>query len=140
LLFIKEKLIRNPSFAILRDLVILRFQIKMVEFCPDCSGLLRRNNNGGELFLTCRCGYEESLVKNSDDIEKNIAEKKKALEENLIVVPEEEKISVHPKVKKTCSKCGHGIAEAWQEQTRSADEPSTSFFRCLKCKFTWREY
>ncbi|MFX1287916.1 MAG: transcription factor S, partial [Promethearchaeota archaeon] len=26
------------------------------------------------------------------------------------------------------------------EQTRSADEPSTSFFRCLECKHTWREY
>ena len=25
-------------------------------------------------------------------------------------------------------------------QTRSADEPTTRFYRCQKCKFTWREY
>ena len=112
----------------------------MVEFCPDCSGLLRRKNLDGDLFLVCKCGHQQSLERNSDDLKKTVDEKKKALEENLIIVPEDEKISVHPKVKKTCSKCGHTEAEAWQEQTRSADEPSTSFFRCLSCKFTWREY
>ncbi|MCJ7650052.1 MAG: transcription factor S, partial [Candidatus Lokiarchaeota archaeon] len=53
---------------------------------------------------------------------------------------EEDKIIVHPIVSKYCPKCNHKEAEAWQEQTRSADEPSTSFFKCIKCKHTWREY
>jgi DNA-directed RNA polymerase subunit M len=28
----------------------------------------------------------------------------------------------------------------WMLQTRSADEATTQFFRCTKCKHTWRNY
>ncbi|MDP6459515.1 MAG: transcription factor S, partial [Candidatus Hydrothermarchaeota archaeon] len=28
----------------------------------------------------------------------------------------------------------------WLLQTRKADESETRFYRCTKCKFTWREY
>lgn len=113
----------------------------MVEFCPDCSSLLRHTKKKDDKsFLICKCGYEKEKETNKDDIKKVIQKKKDALKENLIVVSEEDKITVNIKVKNTCSKCGHEEAEAWQEQTRSGDEPSTSFFRCLKCKFTWREY
>ena len=38
-----------------------------------------------------------------------------------------------------CPKCGHKEAETWQRQIRGADEPMTHFFRCVKCKYTWRE-
>jgi DNA-directed RNA polymerase subunit M len=37
-----------------------------------------------------------------------------------------------------CSKCGNNQARWWVVQTDSADEPSTQFFRCTKCKHTWR--
>ena len=33
---------------------------------------------------------------------------------------------------------GHGEAVAWMFPTRSADEPTTRFYRCQKCKYTWR--
>ncbi|MHA2124864.1 MAG: transcription factor S, partial [Promethearchaeota archaeon] len=39
-----------------------------------------------------------------------------------------------------CPKCKNKLAETWQTQMRSADEPSTHFFRCTQCKHTWREY
>ena len=39
-----------------------------------------------------------------------------------------------------CDECGNKEAYYWFEQTRSLDEPSTRFFRCTKCKKTWREY
>ncbi len=112
----------------------------MVDFCPECSSLLRRGNVIDKTFLICKCGYEKEFETNADEIKKTIQKKKEALKENLIVVSEEDKISVNLKVKEKCPKCAHKEAEAWQEQTRSGDEPSTSFFRCLKCKFTWREY
>ena len=112
----------------------------MVEFCPECSSLLRKQINSGIFNLVCRCGYQQETQKNESEINKNVQEKKKSLDGNLIVVTEEDKITVNPKVSKVCPKCSHKEAEAWQEQTRSADEPSTSFFRCLKCRFTWREY
>jgi DNA-directed RNA polymerase subunit M len=94
----------------------------------------------GEHYLVCRCGYSRKINNNNDDLETDTLKKKKALEKNLIILSEEDKIAVNPIVIKVCPKCGHKEAEAWQEQTRSADEPSTSFFRCLSCKHTWREY
>jgi DNA-directed RNA polymerase subunit M len=111
----------------------------MVQFCPECSSLLRRKAFNGTFILACRCGYEE-ILKNSFNSSKEIEKKKDALNQNLIIIKEEDKISVHPIVSKYCPKCNHKEAEAWQEQTRSADEPSTSFFKCTKCKHTWREY
>jgi DNA-directed RNA polymerase subunit M len=112
----------------------------MVEFCPECSNLLRKKVADGNKALVCRCGFQKELKITAEEIDKNVRMKKKALGKNLIVVTAEDKISVHPIVKKFCPKCNHKKAEAWQEQTRSADEPSTSFFRCLQCKYTWREY
>jgi DNA-directed RNA polymerase subunit M len=112
----------------------------MVEFCPECSSLLRKKVLDGKTYLACRCGYKKEVEDNLDEMQKSIQEKKQALDENLIVVSDKDKISVHPIVTRQCPKCKHGEAEAWQEQTRSADEPSTSFFRCTKCKNTWREY
>ena len=112
----------------------------MVEFCPECSSLLRKKVVDGVAFLACRCGYKQEVQDDEKDVQEKIKKKKEALSKNLIVVSEEDKISVHPKITKQCPKCKHNEAEAWQEQTRSADEPSTSFFRCVKCKFTWREY
>ncbi len=112
----------------------------MVEFCPECSNLLRKKVYDGNQSLFCRCGFQKELKLSQEEINKNVRLKKKALDKNLIVVTPEDKISVHPIVTKYCPKCNNKKAEAWQEQTRSADEPSTSFFRCIECKHTWREY
>lgn len=112
----------------------------MVEFCPDCSNLLRRHVLNGNKALFCRCGFQKDFALDAEEVKKDTKLKEKALDKNLIVVTQEDKISVHPHVKKFCPKCDSKEAEAWQEQTRSADEPSTSFFRCIECKHTWREY
>ena len=112
----------------------------MVDFCPECSGLLRRQLLDGKGVLVCRCGYKEDHETSDLELQENLQKKKEELEERLIVVKNEDKIIVNIIVLKTCPKCDHHEAEAWQEQTRSADEPSTSFFRCMKCKFTFREY
>jgi DNA-directed RNA polymerase subunit M len=112
----------------------------MVDFCPECSNLLRKRTMNGETYFVCRCGYSRKIEDSKVDLEKDALKKKKALEKNLIILSKEDKIPVNPIVDKYCPKCGYKKAEAWQEQTRSADESSTSFFRCLKCKHTWREY
>ena len=38
------------------------------------------------------------------------------------------------------SECGLGKARFWLVQTRASDEPETKFFKCEKCKHTWRDY
>lgn len=39
----------------------------------------------------------------------------------------------------TCPKCSHKKAYFFQLQTRSADEPMTTFFRCVQCAHRWKE-
>ena len=39
----------------------------------------------------------------------------------------------------TCPKCDHGQAYFMQIQIRSADEPMSTFFKCVKCGNQWRE-
>ena len=57
-----------------------------------------------------------------------------------IGVVREKDTDVFPVVNAICSKCGHKEAYFWTSQTRSGDEAETRFFRCTKCKHTWREY
>jgi len=111
----------------------------MVEFCPECSNLLRKKKIEDSSFLACKCGYERELESDSHKIKENIQKKKKALEENLVILSEDDDISGNPKTRKECSKCGNMEAETWQVQIRSSDEPSTHFFKCTNCKNTWRE-
>ncbi len=45
-----------------------------------------------------------------------------------------------PQLKIDCKQCKNTKAFFWTLQTRSSDEPETKFYRCTKCKNTWREY
>jgi DNA-directed RNA polymerase subunit M/transcription elongation factor TFIIS len=38
----------------------------------------------------------------------------------------------------SCKKCKKNNCEVTQRQTRSADEPATTFVNCLECGFNWR--
>jgi DNA-directed RNA polymerase subunit M len=51
-----------------------------------------------------------------------------------------EDIETRPVIEARCPECEHNEAYYWTQQTRSADEPETRFFKCTKCSHTWREY
>ena len=53
---------------------------------------------------------------------------------------EEDAHGTMPLTDEECPKCKHGKAYYWLVQTRAGDEPETRFFRCEKCKHTWRDY
>lgn len=94
-------------------------------FCK-CGALLKPV--GG--IMKCEdCGYsqEEGIIKDR---------RKKTKE---VEVMEEEQES-HPVGSADCGSCGNDKAFTWSLQTRSSDEPETQFFKCTKCKHTWREY
>jgi len=38
-----------------------------------------------------------------------------------------------------CEKCGSKKIETHQVQTRGADEPMNSYFKCITCGFKWVE-
>ena len=103
-----------------------------MKFCPKCEVKLKKGPSG----LECsKCGYIEG--------EKPTKKKKIITEEpdfSLLAFEGNEGEDTNPTVKIDCEKCGHGEAVAWMFQTRSADEPTTRFYRCQKCKYTWRDY
>ena len=43
-------------------------------------------------------------------------------------------------IKIDSEKCHNQEGVWWSLQTRSADEPETRFYRCVKCNHTWRDY
>ena len=62
------------------------------------------------------------------------------IKENDSVIEKGEDVNTLPTTKAVCPECGHTEASWWLQQTRSADESETRFFKCLKCGHTWREY
>ena len=59
---------------------------------------------------------------------------------DFLVLDENEGKDIMPTIEIECEKCGNNKAVWWMLQTRSADEPTTQFYRCTKCEHTWRNY
>lgn len=101
-----------------------------MRFCPDCEAKLKKQ---GSSLLCPKCGYQESE-------EGKKLKKDEEYESELDILAESEEQETLPTITKECEKCGNNEAIWWMLQTRSADEPTTQFFRCTKCKHTWRDY
>lgn len=108
--------------------------MKGVEFCKKCGNILVPMKKGKAAYMVCRkCSYKTKKIVKDIKI-KTIEQKKKG-----IVILEKDP-TLLPLTEKMCPKCEHVRAYWWMQQTRSADEPPTQFFRCEKCKHVWREY
>ena len=104
-----------------------------MKFCPKCEVKLKKGTSG----LQCsKCGYTEGKEEKQT---KKIIENEEQ-EESILAFEGNEGEESHPTIKIECEKCGHDEAIWWMLQTRSADEPTTQFYRCTKCKNTWRNY
>lgn len=112
----------------------------MIRFCPRCRGLLKPQKEGNKNVLVCsRCGHKEEVagsapMRVSSKIEHGVKEKIVILENEV----DSSKLPVTRDV--TCKRCGANEAYYWVMQTRAADEPSTRFYKCVKCGYVWREY
>ena len=104
-----------------------------MHFCPLCESLLLLQTTNNENYLNCRaCPYRLPI--------------KKKITRTVDFVPptrfdqifneEESKLS---KIQINCSKCDSNEAFFFQMQTRSADEGSTIFYKCVKCGHNWKE-
>ncbi len=105
-----------------------------IEFCEKCGSIMVPLKKGNTTYIKCRnCGKE--LKKDVKGLK--IVEEK---EHTRGVVVIEKDTTLLPLTDRVCPSCEHKKAYWWMQQTRSADEPPTQFFRCEKCKHTWREY
>jgi DNA-directed RNA polymerase subunit M len=103
-----------------------------MKFCPKCEVRLKKSNSGSALSCP-KCSYSESGSKE--------IKKKKNKDSSVInIFDKNEGKETLPSIKIDCEKCGNNEAVWWMLQTRSADEPTTQFYRCTKCNHTWRNY
>jgi DNA-directed RNA polymerase subunit M len=87
--------------------------------------------NGKSVCAACGAKTSKKIkVEASEKIEKH----------GQIAVINEDANSTHPEVDMTCGKCKNKKAFFWTMQTRASDESETKFYKCTKCKHTWRVY
>jgi DNA-directed RNA polymerase subunit M len=109
-----------------------------VEFCPKCGSTLVVEKAEDRIVLACRkCGYSKEPEERTVILARRIEHSPR---EQIVVIKEEEQLRTLPTAKIECPRCGNNLAYFWQVQTRSADESATSFYKCTKCGYTFREY
>ena len=110
-----------------------------MKFCPKCETRLRLKFDTNE-FTCLKCGFSSS---NNTDNQTKIEEKQDIDDkQNVVKIMENDESSEGslPTINIDCPKCKNNNAYWWMFQTRSADEATTQFYRCTKCKHTWRNY
>lgn len=102
-----------------------------MKFCPKCQARLKNSLSG----LKCaNCDYLEQAVEAGGGVDSGGADPE------FNVLGDEPDAKTLPTIATDCAQCGNGEAIWWMMQTRSADEPTTRFYRCTKCRHTWRDY
>jgi transcription factor S len=107
-----------------------------MEFCEKCGAMMIPfAQEDGKKVLKCRsCEYTKEIegrLSVSQNIEKGPRDK--------IIVVDDDSIPM-PVTRASCPKCNNNDAYYWTVQTRRGDEGATEFYRCTKCKHTWRNY
>ena len=101
-------------------------------FCPKCGSLLKIKKEKNKKYYSCSCGYTNSDIDKAQ-LKEEIKNENKTID---VVDSSEEPL---PLTEAECPKCDHGKAYYWLVQTRAGDESDTKFFKCEKCKHTWRD-
>lgn len=107
-------------------------------FCPKCKTMMIPKTEKDGKYYVCRnedCGYKEP-IKGIETIASSRPEGG-----DIAIVSGD--VVTQPKTRDVrCPYCGYAEATYTIQQTRSADEPPTTIYRCCnpKCYKTWREY
>ncbi len=108
-----------------------------MKFCEKCGNLLVVEKKRKNVYLACRkCGRTYKGKGEKLRISSSVPEGKK----KVMIMTEKDQFSELPKTRIMCPKCEHMEAYWWMQQTRSEDEPPTTFYRCVKCSYSWRSY
>ena len=83
-----------------------------------------------------RCGSRVKVEKSDIMIKEKLP---RSIKEKTQKRPPKEIEGTFPIGDAECPKCGNDKAYWWVQQVRGEDEPDTQFFRCTKCKYTWRK-
>lgn len=101
-----------------------------MEFCEKCGSMILVTEGKA---ACASCGHKpKKKVK--------IESSEKMDNKEQIAVINEEAENTYPEVDMLCPKCKNKKAFFWTIQTRAGDESETKFYKCTKCKHTWRKY
>jgi DNA-directed RNA polymerase subunit M len=107
-----------------------------MKFCDKCGAMMvPLTDEDGTRVLRCRSCGDTAKIKGELTVSQNIEKTPR----DKIVVVDDDSIPM-PKTAASCPNCGHNEAYYWTVQTRRGDEGATEFYRCTKCKHTWRNY
>ncbi len=107
-----------------------------MEFCPNCETRLKKDDSNSSLVCP-KCQYvKKRLVRTKKDEQQESDPALLVMDESDI----KEAKGLESTIKIDCEKCHGKEGASWTFQTRSADEPETKFYRCIKCNHTWRDY
>ncbi|MEM4259568.1 MAG: transcription factor S [Candidatus Pacearchaeota archaeon] len=101
-----------------------------MEFCEKCGGVILVKDNKA---LCASCGHKLKRKPKIEALEKTNGK------ESIAIIKEEADITL-PQTEIECPKCKNKKAYFWTMQTRASDEAETKFYKCTKCKYTWRKY
>lgn len=106
-----------------------------MKFCKKCGAIMMPKKEGSKTVMACtQCSYKDKEAE-SMEIKETVEHKDK-----VEVIDQSEEDQVMPLVDQKCEKCGHPKSYFWTVQTRASDEPETKFYKCEKCRHTWRDY
>ena len=107
-----------------------------MDFCPKCEIRLKKDNNRSSLVCP-KCDYVKENIAKTDQTKLD-----ESNSDFTVMGKDDMKIAkgLESTIKIDCEKCHNQEGVWWTFQTRSADEPETKFYRCIKCNYTWRDY
>jgi len=105
-----------------------------MHFCPVCGNLLLiEEGSVGMRFCCPTCPYRHDI---QEKYSSNVKIKKKQVDDVLGGADAWENVD---RTAAKCPYCSNNEAFFMQIQIRSADEPSTNFYRCCKCAKQWND-
>ncbi|MHA1156029.1 MAG: transcription factor S [Candidatus Heimdallarchaeota archaeon] len=111
-----------------------------MEFCEECGSMLHPTKMDGKYVMACqKCGIGKKNITKEDNLLTQKISHADAKE--MVVIENPDEVSTMPTKPMRCPDCKIVVeTQYWTVQTRSGDEAPTRFYRCTKCKKTWREY
>nr|CCA19262.1 DNAdirected RNA polymerases III 12.5 kDa polypeptide putative [Albugo laibachii Nc14] len=105
-----------------------------MHFCPSCGNILLIEPSVCALCLEVEASVRGLYMLCKTRIEKRVKLQRKQVD--AILGGDEAWDNVN-QTEAWCPHCEHNHAYFMQIQIRSADEPSTTFYKCVQCKKQW---